>query len=349
MSDLSTPPLDLCEETQKTSLEAYLAMSAITESAKLVTATRLGGGAIHENWRIDIQFDSGPHAGLAALVLRAEGDAALSESRGVAEEFAIARVAHATGITTPEPLWECDASVLGRAFSVSRFVEGTTAGHLLVSDETIGGPRHRLIEQIGSELAQIQELTPSTAGLDFLTIPEPNPALSAIAEFRAALDTHIRPRPALEWGLYWLEQNAPVSNTLVLVHGDYRTGNFLVGNHGLSGILDWEFARWGDPLEDAAWFSARCWRFNRYERRAGGLGELADFERGYGKTLPPQSLHYWEVMAHLRWAVIAIHQGERHSSGQQPSLELALTGRIVDELELEILTLIEESDRGEYV
>ena len=53
-------------------------------------------------------------------------------------------------------------------------------------------------------------------------------------------------------------------------------------------------------------------------------------------------------MAHVRWAVIAIHQGERHSSGRQPSLELALTGRIVDEIELEVLTLIEEGERGDY-
>ena len=134
----------------------------------------------------------------------------------------------------------------------------------------------------------------------------------------------------------------------MLVHSDYRTGNFIVGEDGLRGVLDWEFARWGDPLEDPGWLSARAWRFNRYDRRAGGLGDLADFERGYGRELPPRALHYWEVMAHVRWAIIAIHQGERHSSGRQPSLELALTGRIVDEVELEILTLIEEGERGEY-
>ncbi|MNF12669.1 hypothetical protein D3C80_2142390 [compost metagenome] len=44
-------------------------------------------------------------------------------------------------------------------------------------------------------------------------------------------------------------------------------------------------------------------------------------------------------MAHLRWAVIALQQAERHLSGQQRSLELALTGRLVPELEYEILAL----------
>ena len=46
----------------------------------------------------------------------------------------------------------------------------------------------------------------------------------------------------------------------------------------------------------------------------------------------------------MRWAIIALQQAERHSSGQEPSLELALTGRISDELEFEMLRLIEIAD-----
>ncbi|MNF12535.1 hypothetical protein D3C80_2140590 [compost metagenome] len=44
-------------------------------------------------------------------------------------------------------------------------------------------------------------------------------------------------------------------------------------------------------------------------------------------------------MATLRWAVIALQQTQRHLSGEEPSLELALTGRLLPELELEILRL----------
>ena len=42
-------------------------------------------------------------------------------------------------------------------------------------------------------------------------------------------------------------------------------------------------------------------------------------------------------MAHVRWAVIACQQAARHVSGEQLSLELALTQHLVPELELEIL------------
>ena len=42
-------------------------------------------------------------------------------------------------------------------------------------------------------------------------------------------------------------------------------------------------------------------------------------------------------MAHMRWAVIALQQGDRFVSGGERNLELALTAHIVPELELEIL------------
>jgi hypothetical protein len=45
------------------------------------------------------------------------------------------------------------------------------------------------------------------------------------------------------------------------------------------------------------------------------------------------------LAAHIRWAVIAIDQAARHLSGKETSLELALTGHIVPELEWEILNM----------
>ena len=55
--------------------------------------------------------------------------------------------------------------------------------------------------------------------------------------------------------------------------------------------------------------------------------------------MTPEALVYWQVMAHIRWAIIALQQAQRHLSGVERSLELALTGRIVAELEHEIIAL----------
>ena len=99
-------------------------------------------------------------------------------------------------------------------------------------------------------------------------------------------------------------------------------------------------------MEDVFWFTAKCWRFGQNKRPAGGLGQREDFYRGYekvsGRQVNRNLCLFWEVMAHVRWAVIACQQAERHTCGKEASLELALTAHVVPELELEILILTKE-------
>jgi len=177
--------------------------------------------------------------------------------------------------------------------------------------------------------------------LDFLPLPGAAPALHRIATYRGYLDELPDPNPTLEYALRWLELRAPVTVDLVLCHADFRTGNYMVDGDRLTGILDWEFAAWSDPMEDIAWFCARCWRFGAWEREAGGIGEREAFYHGYeaesGRAVDRDAIPYWEVMAAVRWAVIALQQGERHLSGGEESLELALTGLRAPEMELDVL------------
>ena len=52
----------------------------------------------------------------------------------------------------------------------------------------------------------------------------------------------------------------PPAQKISVVHGDYRTGNFLHDGDGvIRGILDWEMAHLGDPLEDLAWALDPLW------------------------------------------------------------------------------------------
>jgi aminoglycoside phosphotransferase (APT) family kinase protein len=150
-------------------------------------------------------------------------------------------------------------------------------------------------------------------------------------------------RPVLEWGLRWAELNIPATQDITLVHQDFRTGNYLVDSEGLNGILDWEFAAWGDPMSDLGWFCAECWRFSHPELEAGGISSRRAFYKGYeadsGSSIDESAVFFWELIAHIRWAVIALQQANRHLSGTQRSLELALTGRLLPDLELRILNM----------
>lgn len=335
------------QETLKNALEAFIARQAGAEGVAIGEAKLLAGGAVQENWLIRADITGGPHAGPLEAVVRTDspsGGVAVSHNR--AAEFALLKAAFAAGVTVPEPLWLCaDPQVIGRPFFIMRCIGGTAAGHLLVKDGRYGGDRVQLAERLGMELARIHSIRPPRTDLPFLEWYEEAPALHSINRFRKYLDGHGIPHPALEWGLRWLERNAPPRGDIVLSHRDFRTGNYMVDEKGLTGILDWEFAGWSDPLEDIGWFCAKCWRFGAKGREAGGIGEREDFYRGYekvsGKPLDRDQVRYWEVMAHAAWAIIAIQQAERHVSGEETSLLLALTGHIVPELEYEILTMTE--------
>ncbi len=340
---MSETKTDARLESSRAALEAFLAEAAGAGAASIAAARPLTGGAIQENWLLGVEFSGGAEGGLRELVLRTDSHSGVQASLSRPQEFVLLRAAHDAGVTVPEPLWLCeDDSVLGKPFYIMRRIAGTAAGREIVKDDGPGGDRAALAERLGEELARIHAIAPPRADLAFLGDPPAEPAAAAVALYRHYLDELGSSHPALEWGLRWCERHAPPSERVVLVHQDFRTGNYMVDAAGLTGILDWEFCAWGDPMSDLGWFCAKCWRFGRTEREAGGIAEREPFYRGYarvaGRPVEPEVVAYWEVMAHLRWAVIALQQGERFLTGGEASLELALTGRIMPaELELEIL------------
>ena len=310
---------------------------------RVAAPRRLSGGAVQENWALDVTVEAGEQRGEHALVLRADAMSRIAASLSREQEFSVLQAAHGAGVTVPEPLALCDDTVLDRPGYIMRRVAGSASGHRLVRDESIDG--EQLAARLGRELARLHRVHPPFAGLEFLQQPDMAPALFRVHTYRLWLDAIPQPRPALEWALRWLERFAPRDDALVLCHGDFRTGNYLVHGGELSAILDWEFAAWGHRDEDLGWFCARCWRFGRDEREAGGVGSKQAFFGGYeeesGDRVDRDRVLYFEVMASVRWAVLALQQGQRHLSGEQRSLELALTARMVPEMELDALEQVE--------
>ena len=328
-------------------------LSRVSECAALeiVSLEPMSGGAVQENLALEVRFDGGALDGRQSLVLRTDAPSGVAASRSRAAEFAVHRLAFETGVTVPEPLWlNTDESLIGRPFYIMRRLPGEAVGHRLVRDASLDATREALVERLGEELARLHTVEPPQPVLAALPTPPLSPAHARIQEYRGYLDALPDPQPTLEWGLRWLERKAPATEEVVLCHCDYRTGNYLVADGALTGILDWEFASWSNPLEDIGWFCARCWRFGEWGREAGGMGSREAFYRGYerasGRSIDRDAVPYWEMMAAVRWAVIALQQGQRHASGGQSSLELALTGRKVPEMELDILMQIESVKEG---
>jgi aminoglycoside phosphotransferase (APT) family kinase protein len=322
-------------------IEAFLHTAAGASAVRVTRLERMSGGAVQENWALDAEVTGGAHAGAQRWVLRTDAQARVEASLKRSEEFQVLQVAHAANLHAPQPLFLCtDPAVTGREFFVMQRLPGVASGHRVTRETALIPDRARLARELAENLARLHAIRPQQPQLGFLktTLARDN-----IAHYRGYLDQLPAPHPTLEWGLRWCAVNAPTQEETTFIHRDYRTGNYLVDHGRLAGVLDWEFAAFGNPLEDVGWIFAKCWRFGARHLPVGGIAETGDFlgpyQRAAGRTVTAEALVYWQVMAHIRWSVIALQQAQRHLSGVEPSLELALTGRIVAELEHEIIAL----------
>jgi aminoglycoside phosphotransferase (APT) family kinase protein len=328
-------------------LARWLAAATGAEDVAVRRMARLGGGAIQENWSLDVACRGGRLDGEHALVLRTDAASRVPVSWDRAQEYRILEAAFRAGVAAPEPIALCeDTGVIGKVFYVMRRAGGEARGHKLVRDPAVRARGEALAGRLGAELAKLHRLAPPVPGLGFIPVPDRPPALWRVAEYRRHLDELRAAELVLEWALAWLERHAPEGERLCLVHSDFRTGNFLVEDGGLTAVLDWEFAGFSDPLEDLGWMLAKCWRFGAYELEAGGIGSREAFLAGYeaeaGRPVDRAAVPYWEVMATVRWAVIALMQAARHYRGHESSLELALTAHVLPVLELDLLTRVRE-------
>jgi len=331
-----------------TRLEQFLAAETQAQ-VRVLGGRQLTGGASRDSWAVDVDIADGSDAGRHALVLRRDmGGTIQEEALSREQEFRMLSAAWQAGVLAPRPRWLCaDPAVLGVPFFLMDRLEGESVGRRIVREASLAEARSRLPRQMGEQLARIHRIDPHQAGLDFLPAPaaDQSAAQTALARTASQLEAFGEPHPVLELGLRWLWANAPPCNAPVLLHGDFRIGNLMVGPEGLRGVFDWEFAHIGDPAEDLAWPCVRSWRFGQDAKRLGGVGDFDEFLESYTKAgsrpVDRRAINYWEILGNFRWAFGCIAQANRHLSGQVHSVELASLGRRTAEMELELLDLIQ--------
>jgi aminoglycoside phosphotransferase (APT) family kinase protein len=328
-----------------------LALAAATGGAVQVPQLEpLAGGACQDLFKVELRLDTGPLAGTQRMVLRSDARRSLPGSIARRIEYEVMRVAAARGVPTPAPHWLCrDLLRPGADAYFMPWLAGEAIGRRVTKSPELAAARVALPGQLAGALARIHAIEGGElAGV--LAPPAGSPAEAAIAAVRAQLDGMPEPHPALELALRWLASHAPACPAVTLVHGDFRTGNFLVGPEGLAGVLDWEFAHLGDPMEDLGWLCVRDWRFGQLALPVGGLAPRRPFHDAYtrasGRAVDPKAVHWWEVMGNVKWACGSVYQGERYLSGEERDLELVAIARRACEMEWEALRLIEAGPKG---
>ena len=312
---------------------------------------KLAGGAMHDSWAVDAEGGGQKRE----LVVRVS-PAGRADHEKTRREFEVLKVAFARGIRCPEPLavGVCDS---GEDYLVMARVNGDTNPRQLLTAEQYAECRRQMIPQLAEDLARIHEIRPGDiAAAPNMAAPPPgeDPFVSGrkSTEARYRLDL-LNPHPAIEWAFRWLDRLiasiAEERREPCVVHGDFRIGNMLYDERGLTAVLDWEGTHIGEPEEDLAWLCTRVWRFNRPDLEAGGLASreewVSAYERVSGRSINRQRVAAWEVLQNIRWCQITMMQARAHLDGHTNNHELAAIGRRTAETELEMLKLTGVQER----
>lgn len=328
-------------------LAAFL-RSQMPEARDLAVSNiaRIPGGASRETWSFDARWSEDGATFERSFIARRDPTGSLLDSNNDLE-FELYTALEGSGIPAPSVHWiDRDGKAIERPFYIMTRLAGATDARTLVTSPEYADIRPAIARQKTEILAKIH-------AFDIDRVPRlerpPSCERAALHEVekweRTMRADMLEPQPVLELAFSWLKRHLPPPPArLALVHGDYRTGNFLYDKTaGITGILDWEMAHAGDPIEDLGWVVIKSWRWAGDER-VGGLTTRDEFVRMYqdagGVKVDPAALQFWEVFSNVKFAIIFITGTKAIVQGKTPDLLLAVTAFINPGLEAELLELI---------
>jgi aminoglycoside phosphotransferase (APT) family kinase protein len=265
--------------------------------------SRISGGASRETYRfLLIWTDADGISCERNLILRRDPPASLIDTERRIE-FEAYRAFYGSSVPVPEMLWLEEADeALDHPFFIAEEIAGFQASPQVL----LGGAYAGVLQQVGQRkwtiLGEIAKVDPAAVGLTEVMEPV---ALDAC--WRRELDywegvidaDQSEPMPIIRAAIRKLRAAPPPpAQKLSVVHGDFRTGNFLYDAAGaIHAVLDWEMAHLGDPLEDLGWSFNPVWSFGA--GMAGGLlpreQAVAIWERASGLRADPAALAWWEL------------------------------------------------------
>jgi aminoglycoside phosphotransferase (APT) family kinase protein len=269
--------------------------------------SRISGGASRETYRYDA-IVGGERAG---YILRRDPPGSLIETDRRAEFLAIRSFA-GKGVAAPEAvLLEIDGAELERPFFIMRRADGGATGGIF-SSEPYGEHGAQIGRQFFSFLGRIAaEPVEALPICEAAQAPSPQDCWLRELDYWAGVieadEQH--PQPIVRAAIRRLRRNPPPPPAKIsVVHGDYRSGNFLHdGNGAIIAILDWEMAHLGDPLEDLGWAMDPLWSHPASNKISGMVTAdeaLAIWKAASGMDVDAKALAWWSLFASVKGQAI---------------------------------------------
>jgi aminoglycoside phosphotransferase (APT) family kinase protein len=299
-------------------------------SVEVEAFERVHGGASRETYRVTVSTIEGTRRTKQRLILRRDPPSSLIETDRETEYRAY-EAFYGTRVPVPRPYFlETDPRWLDRPFFVMEQIVDAFSDARLLAQEPYAGHIESIGERKWRILGEIARSDPAVlaARLDA-------PSLDGC--WRRELDywehvidqDELAPQPIARAAIRWLRRDPPPPpRRLSVVHGDYRTGNFLFDAEGrIRAILDWEMCHLGDALEDLAWALDPLWSWPDRDRPGKLIPReraLAIWERASGIEVDRRALGWWEVFASVKGLAIWISSGREYAEGRNRDLMMVL-------------------------
>jgi aminoglycoside phosphotransferase (APT) family kinase protein len=328
-------------------LQRYLARAwPHLDDFSIVDVQQIPGGASRETYRVAARFREQGIAVERGFILRRDPPSSLIDTDRAWEYRTYAAV-YPTDVPVPEPLiLEEDApGELLRPFSITAEIPGCETSIANFASEDYASLREHIGTQKWQILGRLAAMDPQQLGVtEFMPTPAPAECAQRELDYWAGvIETDaLQPQPIAAAAIRWLRrQSPPPAQKLCLVHGDFRSGNFLYDRAGtIRGVLDWEMAHIGDPLEDLAWSLDPLWGWPE-QRLAGGLlprrRAIEIWSKASGLDCDAAAFRWWQVFASVKALAIWISSTEDFANGSTKEPILAMAGWVMTDRQNRIL------------
>jgi aminoglycoside phosphotransferase (APT) family kinase protein len=295
---------------------------------------RIYGGASRETYRVVARLVEDGREVEERLILRRDPESSLIETDRATEYEAYAAF-HGTAVPVPRPLFfETDPRWLDRPFFVMEEVVGAVSAPRFIDEPPYAAHRTTIGEQKWRILGEIAAADVKKLGLAAkLEAPPLDGCWKRELDHweRVIDDDELAPQPIARAAIRRLRRRPPPPpRRLSVVHGDYRTGNFLFDAEGrIRAILDWEMCHLGDPLEDLAWALDPLWSWPDRERPGKLLPRaraLEIWQAASGIAIDAEALGWWEIFASLKGLAIWISSGREFADAKNLDLIMVIAG-----------------------
>lgn len=220
-------------------------------------------------------------------------------------------------IPVPRVLWlDREGEHFPEPALIYDFVPGVTKPSTTTTGQVSGlgtnfGPelRQLLAPQFMAHLAAIHTFDVAGAEFTSMDLPDLGSTEAALHQLNRARRVWEEDRgedyPLMEVAASWLERNLPPLDHVSVVHGDFRSGNFLFDERSgeILAWLDWERGHLGDRHRDLAWTTQTT--MGHYDEDGStyyvcGLVPLEEFpdryEEATGLSVDPDRLAYYRIL-----------------------------------------------------